>query len=91
MPRLLKRPEAKNDLEEIWWFISQDSPHNADKFLDQIQDSCLALPDFPSWALVEKNLKPLCVGNYLIFYFPLEDGVDIIRVHHGSRDMARLF
>jgi len=21
MPQLLKRPEAENDLEEIWWFI----------------------------------------------------------------------
>ena len=31
------------------------------------------------------------VGNYLIFYFPLENGIDIIRVLHGSRDMERLF
>ncbi|MEI6068250.1 MAG: type II toxin-antitoxin system RelE/ParE family toxin [Methylococcaceae bacterium] len=63
MPRLLKRPEAKNDLEEIWWFIAQDSPDNADKFFDRIQDSCLTLADFPSWALVGRNLKPLCVAN----------------------------
>jgi len=43
MPRLLKRPEAENDLEEIWWYIAQDSPKNADSFLDRIQESCLAL------------------------------------------------
>lgn len=95
MPRLLKRPEAKNDLEEIWWFIAQDSPDNADKFLDRIQDSCLALADFPNMGVSREELKTALrsqpVGNYLIFYFPLEDGVDIIRVLHGSRDMARLF
>lgn len=95
MPQLLKRPEAENDLEEIWWFIAQDSPDSADKFLDRIQDSCLALADFPKIGASREELKAALrsqpVGNYLIFYFPLEDGVDIIRVLHGSRDMTRLF
>ena len=95
MPRLLKRPEAENDLEEIWWFIAQDSPDSADKFLDRIQDSCLALVDFPKIGASREELKAALrsqpVGNYLIFYFSLEDGVDIIRVLHGSRDMTRLF
>jgi toxin ParE1/3/4 len=40
---------------------------------------------------LEATLRSQPVGNYLIFYLPLEDGVDIIRVLHGSRDMARLF
>ncbi len=63
MPCILKRPEAQNDLDEIWWFIAQDSPDNADKFLDRIQDSCLTLADFPSWESVETKLKTLCVAN----------------------------
>ena len=95
MPRLLKRPEAENDLEEIWWFIAQDSPDNADRLLDRIQESCLALADFPKLGVSREELKTDLrsqpVGNYLIFYFPLEDGIDIIRVRHGSRDMERLF
>ena len=95
VPRLLKRPEAENDLEEIWWFIAQDSPDNADRFLDRIQESCLALADFPQLGVnreeLKTDLRSQPVGNYLIFYFPLEDGIDIIRVLHGSRDMERLF
>ena len=27
----------------------------------------------------------------LLFYFPLRDGVDLVRVVHGSRDLERLF
>ena len=50
---------------------------------------------FPNMGVSREELKTALrsqpVGNYLIFYFPLEDGVDIIRVLHGSRDMARLF
>ena len=93
MPGLLKRPEAKNDLEKIWWFIAQDSPDNADKFLDRIQDCCLALADFPKMGVsreeLEATLRSQPVGNYLIFYFPLEDGVDIIRVLHGTHNPSR--
>jgi toxin ParE1/3/4 len=27
----------------------------------------------------------------LLFYFPLPDGLDLVRVVHGSRDLTRLF
>jgi hypothetical protein len=26
----------------------------------------------------------------LLFYFPLQDGVDLVRVVHGSRDLRKL-
>ncbi len=95
MPCILKRPEAQNDLDEIWWFIAQDSPDNADKFLDRIQDSCLTLADFPKMGVsrneIKNSLRSQPIGNYLIFYFPIEDGIDIIRIIHGSRDIERLF
>jgi toxin ParE1/3/4 len=29
--------------------------------------------------------------KYLIFYLPLPDGIDVIRVVHGARDIERLF
>ena len=94
MPRLLKKPEAENDLDEIWWHIAQDSPHNADKFLDRIQERCLSLADFPQMGTIRNELKAGLrsqpVGNYLVFYFPLEDGVDVVRVLHGSRDIESL-
>ena len=95
MPRLLKRPEAESDLDEIWWYIAQDSSHNADRFLDRIQERCLALADFPQMGMrrdeLKAGLRSQPVGNYLIFYFPLEDGADIVRVLHGSRDIESLF
>jgi toxin ParE1/3/4 len=67
MPRLLKRPEAENDLDEIWWYIAQDSPNSADKFLDRIQERCLALADFPQMGInceeLRKGLRSQPVGN----------------------------
>jgi len=95
VPRSLKRPEAESDLEEIWWHIAQDSPNNADSFLDRIQETCSALADYPqmgvSRAELTLNLRSHTVGNYLVFYFPLEDGIEIVRILHRSRDIERLW
>lgn len=95
MPRLLKSPQAEIDLDNIWFYIAQDSPKNADRFLDLIQEKCELIADFPSLgescAELVDGLRSFPVGNYLIFYFPLEDGADIVRVMHGSRDVNALF
>jgi toxin ParE1/3/4 len=95
MPRLLKSPQAEIDLDNIWFYIAQDSPKNADRFLDLIQGKCELIAGFPSLGescdeLVD-GLRSFPVGNYLIFYFPLEDGADIVRVMHGSRDVNTIF
>ena len=95
MPRLLKRPEAESDLDEIWLYIAQDNPANADRFLDRLQERCLALADFPQMGTSRNDLKTglRCHPweRYLIFYFPIEDGVDIVRVLHGARDLDAIF
>ena len=95
MPRVLKRPEAESDLDEIWWYIAQDSPDNADRFLDRLQERCRALADFPQIGTRRDDLKTGLrshpCGHYLIFYFPLEDGIDVVRVLHGARDLEALF
>ena len=94
MPRLLKRPEAENDLDEIWGYIAQDNPDNADRFLDRIQERFLALADFPQMGTsrdeLKAGLRSQPVGNYLIFYFPLADGIEVVRVLHGARDVESL-
>jgi len=94
MSRLLKRPEAETDLEEIWWYIAQDSPNNADHFLDRIQEVCLSLANFPNMGTsrneLKSGLRSHTIGNYLVFYFPLENGVDVVRVLHRSRNIEIL-
>ena len=39
MLRILKSPEAENDLDEIWLYIAQDNPGCADKLLDEIEET----------------------------------------------------
>lgn len=95
MARLLKRPEAEKDLDDIWWQIAQDKPLDADRFLDRIQETLLTLTEFPRMGVNQDKLmlglRSFTVGNYLIFYFPLEEGVDVIRVLHGARELNAIF
>jgi len=37
------------------------------------------------------SLRSLPVGNYLIFYLPIDDGIEIVRVLPGMRDLDALF
>ncbi|WP_333359278.1 type II toxin-antitoxin system RelE/ParE family toxin [Microcoleus sp. herbarium14] len=37
------------------------------------------------------NLRGFIVRDYLIFYYPRADGIDIVRVLRGDRDLELLF
>ena len=37
------------------------------------------------------GLRSFPVGNYVILYRPLENGVEVVRVVHGSRDIEDMF
>ena len=37
------------------------------------------------------NLRSLPAGNYVIFYRPIPDGIQLIRVLHGARDIPAIF
>ena len=103
MPRVLKRVSTELDLITQWiWYSENGSVELADRFLraaDQTFHLLATQPESGSRFDVGKvelqGLRrfPVSDGfdNILVFYFPLQDGVDIVRVLHGSRDMMRLF
>ena len=37
------------------------------------------------------ELRSSLVKPYVLYYRPLDDGIEIIRVIHGSRDLSGLF
>lgn len=89
-------PKAEADLDGIWFDIAQRSSTTvADRTLDRIRDRCQERAEFP--LLGERvdhllpNLRRLIVGVYLVFYFPTGNGISVMRVAHGKRDIDRLF
>lgn len=37
------------------------------------------------------ELRSFPFRNYLIFYFPLTNGIDVVRILYGRRDIERIF
>jgi toxin ParE1/3/4 len=37
------------------------------------------------------NLRSFTVKNYVIFYQPITDGIEVLRVLYGARDIHRVF
>ena len=95
MLRILKRPEAENDIEEIWLYIAQDNPDNADRLLDEIEETSRKLVQFTSMGRnryeLYPGLKSFPVGKFIIFYLPISGGLEIVRILHGMRDIDIFF
>jgi toxin ParE1/3/4 len=37
------------------------------------------------------SLRSFPVGKYVIFYRPIENGIEIARILHGARDLPSIF
>jgi len=94
-PRLLRTPEAVDDLDGIWDHIALDNMSAADRVLDELHERFALLARNPEIG----ELQPLLAGgtyrrftyrNYVIYYRPMDDGIIVIRVLHGARDHERL-
>ncbi len=42
-----------------------------------------------SW--VAFDLRGFIVNDYIVFYYPLENGIEIVRVVYGKRDLGAVF
>jgi toxin ParE1/3/4 len=85
--------EADQYLEGIHHFIARDSPSRADRFGDRLEAVCQDLADMPGmgrvWPDLGGGMRRFLFGDYLIYYRPSADGVEILRVLHGARDIRR--
>jgi len=87
--------EAIEDLDEICEYIARSNPKSASKVFDEIRQKCKLVADFPnmgkSYERLSPNLRGIVFKDYLIFYYPKEDGIDVVHVVNGYQDLEFLF
>lgn len=92
MPRILRTRESRLDYDEIWDYIAPRDIAATDRLIDQIDATLNVIASAPNMGRkVEElapNLRSFPIGNHLIFYRPIEDGIQLIRVVHGARDIT---
>ena len=98
---IVRRPSALEDLVDLADHIALDNIEAASRFLKTAEESFRGLERMPLMGSAREYRNPEFTGvrmwrvkgfrRYLIFYRPIEDGIEIVRVIHSSRDIAALF
>lgn len=87
-------PASRRDLLEILEYISRDKPGAARKHVERLEEACRMLAKNSELGSLREDLLPCLrswsVGNYVVFYRPTNDGIDVVRVLHGARDIGTL-
>ena len=88
-------PRATQDLIEIWNYIADDSVKNADRFIDDLDETIRKLCRHPGMGRQREELAPRIRSfphqPYVIFYREASNFIEIVRVLHGARDVESGF
>jgi toxin ParE1/3/4 len=94
MARLFRTRRARQDLIEIWQYVAKDDRAAADNVLDRIDDVCRLLTENPRLGPERNDIRPglryAVAGTHLILYRIVDDGVEIVRIAHGRRNLLNL-
>ncbi len=94
MPVIRRTAKAEEDLVDIWIYIAHDNPDAADRLLEEIDRKFVLLAENPRLGRARPDIAPEFrhwpVGNYLILYRLVTDGIEVVRVVHGARRFDRL-
>jgi toxin ParE1/3/4 len=101
MRKVRFRPRAWEDIQESAEFLANEgSSKIAERFLDSIDEITHRLTGLPQMGTPcrfsnpqLRNLRRIPVsgfGKWMVFYQESKDGVEVIRVLHGARDIASI-
>ena len=99
--RIVQRRQARRDAIEQAVVIAADNPGAADRFFEAIDQTLRLLAEMPEMGAARPYRAPDLQGlrmhpvrgfpQHLLFYLPLADGIELVRVLHGKRNIERLF
>lgn len=95
MGKILRSPESRGDYAAIWAYIAEHNIAAADRLIKRFDEKLVFLSDFPRAGPLRpelrKGVRSFPVGEYIVFYRPMEGSVELLRVLHGKRHLRRIF
>jgi toxin ParE1/3/4 len=92
-----RRPRAIFAIIDMAEYIGRDSPGAAERFLDAAKATFKRLEEMPGMGHLFESSEARLTGvrvcpvkwfpNHLIFYRPVQAGIEVLHVLHGSRDI----
>jgi len=95
VPRVDYAEEAEQDLLGIAEHIASDNPEAARRWVQTIRETCSTLATQSEMGELREGFgvpgcRSFSVGNYVIFFRGGDDGIQVARIVHGSRDMRNI-
>jgi len=101
MRHIVIRDAALRDLHDLTDYLAGRSLELSIRFSRAVDGTFRKLAAMPELGSPQDFGRPELIGlrrtrvpkfeNYLIFYRPTDDGIEILRVVHGARDLSGLF
>jgi toxin ParE1/3/4 len=95
MPVVRIARAANEDLVEIWGYVAQINREAAVGLIKDFWIKFEILSRNPKIGRIRREFSPdlrsLPIKNYVVFYRPVDNGIEVIRILHGSRDIERIF
>lgn len=86
---------ASEDLNAIADYFAENNLEAGERFFQEFNRKCQQIVAFPnsgkSYAQIRPDLRGLSLEGYVIFYRVLSDGIEILRVVSGRRNLPSLF
>jgi len=98
--------KAIQDIEAICEFYDQTNVNFVSRLFDKIRKKCKLYADFPNMGKMDRifsqnltkeqylffsQLRSFRVDDYIIFYLPRRDGIDVYRIVCGKQDWISIF
>ena len=97
MSQAIRTDQFRHSLKEIGQYIARESGSRkiATDFLHRIQEKCEVYARQSGMGEMRPDLgeeiRCFTVGSYVIFYRPIEQGVLLVAIIHGARDIPVVF
>ena len=101
MGKFFLDPCVEGELRGIWEFIAIDNPDAATAVVEAAYETFKNLAAHPELGPQRKFRNPRLrevrsfrvsgYENYVIFYRPVHQGIQVLHIYHGARNLERLF
>lgn len=95
MSRYRLSKQSRLDLDDIWLFIASDNLAAADRTIDELVGKFRTLAGEPGIGPTRdelaESLRSFPVGSHVIFYRAIPNGIEVVRVLSGFRDIPAVF
>ena len=98
---IVQSTTAARDLEDQAAYLARRSAPTAQRFMDAAEAAFSLLERMPEMGSVWEARRPALAGlrlwpirgfeKHVIVYRPLDDGIEVVRVLHGARDLEAAF